>query len=273
MHQRGLRDPTAIEDIVGHVRVAAIIPARMASSRFPGKPLLMVEGLPMVEHVRRRALLCKEFSEIVVATCDREIAAAVERHGGRILMTSVSHAAATDRVAEAMHYLDCTHVVNVQGDEILVLPEDLARMVRAILAEPAESAWNAVARLDHPGELGDHSIVKCVVSRSNLVLFCSRDFSLLPLHDERFEPVRKILGILAYRRPFLERYGAMERTPLEIAESIDQSRIVEHDVPLHAVEFVKGYPGINEPREVGLVERCLAEDPLQVDVLEKILRW
>lgn len=254
------------------VRVAAIIPARMASSRFPGKPLVEVRGLPMVEHVRRRALLCKEFSEVVVATCDREIAAVVERYGGRVLMTSASHAAATDRVAEAIQHLDCTHVVNVQGDEILVLLGDLTKMVRAILAEPAGLAWNAVARIEHLDELGDRSIVKCVVSRSNRVLFCSREFSHLPLDHDRLEPVRKILGILAYRRSFLERYGAMERTPLEIAESIDQSRIIEHDVPLHTVEFVKGYPGINEPREVGLVEKYLDEDPLQLEVLEDILR-
>ncbi|MDP3768387.1 MAG: NTP transferase domain-containing protein, partial [Dehalococcoidia bacterium] len=106
-------------------KIAAIIPARMASSRFPGKPLLDVRGLPMVEHVRRRAELCGRFSDVVVATCDWEIAAAVERFGGRCVMTSASHPGATDRVAEAAAALDCTHVVNVQGDELLILPEDL----------------------------------------------------------------------------------------------------------------------------------------------------
>lgn len=257
---------------MSEVRVAAIIPARMASGRFPGKPLLEVRGLPMVEHVRRRAVLCKEFSEVVVATCDREIAAVVGRHGGRVLMTSAAHQAATDRVAEAARNLHCTHVVNVQGDEILVLPEDLSRMACAIFAHSTESAWNAVARIEQRDELGDRSIVKCVVSTTNRVLFCSRDFSRLPLDGDRFEPARKILGVVGYGRSFLERYGAMERTPLELAESIDQSRIVEHDVPLHAVEFVKGYPGINEPRDVALVEKYLDEDPLQADVLEKVLQ-
>jgi 3-deoxy-manno-octulosonate cytidylyltransferase (CMP-KDO synthetase) len=226
----------------------------------------------MVEHVRRRALLCKEFSEVVVATCDREIVATVERYGGRVVMTSAAHSAATDRVAEAAHGLECTHVVNVQGDEILVLPDDLEKIVRAVFAEPAESAWNAVARIEHLDELADHSIVKCVVSKSNRVLFCSRDFSLLPVAEAGFEPVRKILGILAYARSFVLCYGSMERTPLERAEAIDQSRIIEHGVALHAVEFMKGYPGINEPREVKLVEKYLNEDPLQLAVLEKILR-
>ena len=252
-------------------RVAAIIPARMGSSRFPGKPLLEIRGLPMVEHVRRRTALCPEFSEVVVATCDREIADAVERHGGRVVMTSSAHRAASDRVAEAMAQLGCTHVVNVQGDEILVLPEDLTKMVRAIAAEPGDVAWNAVAPIERAEELRDHSIVKCVVSRFDRILYCSRDFSLLPLGPDGFEPVRKILGILAYERACLERYGGLRRTPLELAESIDQSRMVEYDIGVRGVDFSHGYPGINEPREVPVVEHHLAEDPRQRDLLARIL--
>lgn len=256
----------------GGVKVAAIIPARMGSSRFPGKPLLDVRGVPMVEHVRRRALLCEGFSDVVVATCDDAIASQVAGYGGRVIMTAPTHQAATDRVAEAMAHLDCTHVVNVQGDEILVMPGDLDRLVEAIVAEPSGSAWNAVSEIETPEELGDRSVVKCVVSRSNRVLFCSRDFSSLPLPRGGFEPVRRILGILAYSRSFLAQYGVLQRTPLELAESIDQSRIIEHDVPMRAVEFTKGYPGINEPREVALVERYLNEDPCQRDVLARVLQ-
>lgn len=167
------------------VRVAAIIPARMGSTRFPGKPLLMIRGLPMVEHVRRRALLSKAFCSVVVATCDGEIADAVERYGGEILMTSPLHQAATDRVAEAMAKMECSHIVNLQGDEILVLPEDLARMASAIAAAPETAAWNAIAPIERRDELSDRSIVKCVVSRSNRILFCARDFSSLPVECTR----------------------------------------------------------------------------------------
>ena len=252
------------------VRIAAIIPARMASSRFPGKALLELRGLPMVEHVRRRALLCREFSDVVVATCDREIAATVESCGGRVIMTSKDHQAASDRVAEAMRLLDCTHVVNVQGDELLVLPCDLAKMVQAIHTEPTGMVWNGLGKIEDPRELKDSSIVKCVVSCSGRVLFCARDFSTLPLKENGFEPVRKILGILAYSCSFLERYSGLERTPLEIAEAIDQSRIIEHDVVLRGVEFSKGYPGINEPREVPLIERYLSEDSKQQEILASI---
>ncbi len=254
------------------VRIVAVIPARMASSRLPGKPLLPVAGLPMIEHVRRRTLRCPHFSEVVVATCDLEIAEVVAAHGGRCVMTSPAHPAATDRVAEAVQGLDCTHVINVQGDEILILESDLERMVRAIQDEPGVPAWNAVARIERAEELGDPSVVKCALSVSGRILCCSRQLAhLAPRLREGFQPVRRVLGVLGYRRDFLERYGRMARTPLEEAESIDQSRIIEHDVMLRSVEFTKGYPGINEPREVKEVLRVLQKDPVQQALLRQIL--
>ncbi len=244
----------------------------MASTRLLGKPLRQIRGLPMVEHVRRRALLCRGFSEVIVATCDRQIQEAIEGLGGRVIMTSASHPAATDRVAEAARQLECTHVVNVQGDEILVLPEELERLVRAIEAEPMTPAWNALGPIEHVEELADRTAVKCAVSESGRVLFCSRDVSRVPRgEDGGFEPFRRVLGILGYRRDVLQRYGELSRTPLERAEEIDQSRIIEHDITLQGVAFAKGYPGINDLREVELVERYLEEDPAQRAVLERIV--
>ena len=225
----------------------------------------------MVEHVRRRAMLSGAFAEVVVATCDAEIADAVARHGGRVIMTSPAHPAATDRVAEAMERLDCTHVVNVQGDEILVLPDDLRALVAAIQDNPHDLAWNALAPIEESHQLGDHSIVKCVVSTSHRLLVCARDMTSLTRRHETFAPIHMVLGILAYERGFLQRYGLLDRTPVEQAESIDQMRIIEHDVPLQGVLFKKGYPGINEPREVAWVNHYLENDPVQQRVLEGVL--
>jgi 3-deoxy-manno-octulosonate cytidylyltransferase (CMP-KDO synthetase) len=118
--------------------------------------------------------------------------------------------------------------------------------------------------------LGERSVVKCAVSASGRILFCARDFSRVQL-GAGFEPIRRVLGILGYQREFLRRYGALPRTPIESAESIDQSRILEHDVELRSVEFSKGYPGINEPGEVALVEASLAHDVRQRAVLNEIL--
>lgn len=255
------------------VRVAAIIPARMASSRLPGKPLLDIHGIPMVEHVRRRAMLCGRFSEVVVASCDDSIAQVIRRYGGRCLMTSPEHPGATDRVAEAARQLNCTHVVNVQGDEVLVLVRDLERLVNAIEAEPEVPAWNAVTRLQRAEELSDRAIVKCAMSQSGRILYCARDFSAIAnALPPDFEPIYRIVGVLAYTRAFLDTYVTLPRTPLERAEGIDQSRILEHDVMLRGVWFTKGYPGINEPREIQMVRQYLQDDPAQQAILQEVLQ-
>ena len=255
--------------MTSELRIAAVIPARMAASRYPGKPLLSIGGLPMIEHVRRRALLCSGFSEVIVATCDNEIATAVTGFGGRVMMTSDEHVMASDRVAEAMQNLTCSHVVNVQGDEILILPGDLERMVEAIRKQPAAPYWNATALIDSDAELDDLAIVKCVVSQNEKILYCARDFSHLSDQPD-YEPVRKILGILGYTREGLESFKAMTRTPMETTQSIDQSRVLEHDLELLGVRFSSGYPGINNQREERAVRAILEKDQEQQAILEKI---
>lgn len=245
-------------------KIAAVIPARLASTRFPNKPLLEIEGLPMIEHVRRRALLCKGFSEVVVATCDKEIASVVEHFGGKVAMTSDKHRVATERIVEAVGNLDCTHVVNVQGDEILLVPSDMERMLAAIQEEPQREVWNAIAPLQSSEALSDPSMVKCVVTKSDRILFCSRNFS-------PSTPAYLVVGILAYQRQFLEKICKMPQTPLENLESIEQSRFLEHDVVIQGVRFEKAYPGINTPEEGAVVRKILKEDPLQRRLLEAIL--
>jgi 3-deoxy-manno-octulosonate cytidylyltransferase (CMP-KDO synthetase) len=253
------------------VRLAAVIPARMRSSRFPGKPLLSLRGLPMVEHVRRRVLLSQAFEEVVVATCDEAIAEVIRGYGGGVVMTSAAHPGALDRVAEAMAQLDCTHVVNIQGDEILIPPGDLGQVAQAVRARPDVSAWNAVARIAQAGELADPSIVKLFVSTTGRVVFCARNATGVPLAAPAFEPVRKSIGIMACTRAFLDRFVRLPRTPLEVAEAIDQSRILEHDLALQTVLLDKGYPTINERREVPVVEEAFEQDDAQRAILEQVL--
>jgi len=255
---------------MSQIRTAAIIPSRMASTRYPGKPLLQMRGLPMIEHVRRRTLMCDGFSNVVVATCDEEIRHVVEDFGGTVISTSLDHIMASDRVAEAAEKLDCTHIVNVQGDEILILPEDLERMVESIEANPDGQYWNATAEIESTEELGDTSIVKCVVSTSEKILYCARDFTHLQLKDD-FEPIRKIIGVLGYSHKSLLNYSQLPRTPIEKIQSIDQSRIIENDIPLMGVSFSAGYPGINNTHEEKMVRQILKTDSRQEQVLKQIL--
>jgi len=255
---------------MSEVKIACVIPARMGSSRFPGKPLLEVQGIPMVEHVRRRALLCPDFSSVVVATCDEEISRAIKGYGGDVVMTSSSHPGATDRVAEAAGKMECTHVVNLQGDEILVLPEDLKAMATQIKKAPKGPAWNAIAPINDSGDMKDPSIVKCVVSQSDRIMYCTRDFSTLPV-TKALNPVRIILGILGFEISFLKNFRTVGRTPAEQIEGIDQNRIIENDIQLQGVPFSKGYPGVNSPPEVEIVNQFLKTDPRQKNLLREVL--
>jgi 3-deoxy-manno-octulosonate cytidylyltransferase (CMP-KDO synthetase) len=255
---------------MNEVRIVAIIPARMASSRYPGKPLIEIEGLPMIEHVRRRALLCSGFSHVAVATCDPAIRKTVEKFGGAVIMTSNKHIMASDRVAEAIEHLDCTHVVNVQGDEILVLPEDLELMIKAIKYSPNKHYWNATAPIEVVDELADTTIVKCAITKQEKILYCARDFSALGL-KKSFQPIRKILGVLGYSCESIKMYSHLPRTPIEISQSIDQSRIIENSLELHSVSFSSGSPGINEPREEEIVKKILKSDRRQKTILNEIL--
>ena len=252
-------------------KIAAIIPARMASVRFPGKMLFPFCDVPMVEHVRRRALLCPALSEVAVATCDEEIADVVESHGGRIIMTSPSHPTGMDRVAEAIHHVDCTHAIVLQGDEPLVLPEHLAALTSAIGDRPDIRAWNAIGPVEDDADLDNPSIVKCVVSHSGRIMLCSRRSPCLSNPSEQSNFIRKVLGLIAFQRDFLIELSDLPGTPFEIAESIEQSRILEHDVPLHSVELPASYPSVNEPSEAAQVQECLQRDPAQQAVLSKIL--
>ena len=251
------------------VKVVAIIPARMGSTRYPGKPLIDIKGLPMIEHVRRRTLMCHEFEDVVVATCDKEIYDVVNQFNGNVVMTSNKHIMASDRVAEVAQTLDCTHVINVQGDEILILPEDLSKMVKAINTSPDNMFWNATATIDSEIELSDPSIVKCILTQQQKIMYCARDFSSLINLNGFFEPVRKILGIIGYSKNALLNYSKLYRTPLEITQSIDQSRIIENDLELFSVLFSTGFPGINEVREEKMVNEILKTNNRQKEILKK----
>ena len=253
-------------------KIVAIIPARMASTRYPGKPLIEIEGLPMIEHIRRRTLMCKEFSDVLVATCDIEIKNLIESFGGRVVMTADTHEVATERIVEAVQNVDCTHVVNVQGDEILILPSDLKLMVNAIENDPDGDVWNAVGKVMSVDDLIDPSIVNSAVTKNGYIIFFSRNFSSFgSRYDGHSEPIRINLGVLGYSHSFLEKFPDMKMTPLEKMESVEQFRTLENNIPIRAVHFTCSYLGINEPKDVKKVKEILKTDDKQKRILRKIL--
>jgi len=253
------------------MEIAAIIPARLASTRFPRKVVLPIEGLPMIEHVRRRALLCSGLSEVVVATCDNEIAELVGRAGGKAVMTSDDHQNGTTRVAEAIQSIRCSHVILLQGDEPLLLPRHVEKLVSAIEAEPEVPAWNLVGALETPEELDRHSFVKCAVAPPHRILYCFRRSPFHSSFSHQKVVARKMLGVIAYRKDFLLKLTTLPQTQCEAFESIEQMRILESGFNFEYVEVFPSTPSINEPHELGEALALLHSDVEQQAMLRMIL--
>lgn len=253
------------------MKIIAVIPAHMASVRFPGKILYSFHGLPMIEHVRRRALLSKSVAEVIVATCDHEIASVIEGFGGKVVMTSKNHKNGTTRVAEAIKNVNCTHVILLQGDEPLLLPRHVDLLANSIKNNPNGDSWNATGPIEAEEELDRHSFVKCVISKTGRIMHCFRRSPSYSKFDQQKNYTRKILGIIAYRKDFLIKLTAMDGSQIENAEFIEQMRILEHDFSLQSVSVSPSLPSVNEPHEADIVFEYIKNDSEQIELLKEVL--
>lgn len=251
------------------MRTVVAIPARMASSRYPGKPLAMIAGLPMIEHVRRRALLAEGVDVVVVATCDREIFDVVVGSGGRAVMTSPTHERSTERVAEAMRSLDGEIVVALQGDEPLVLPDAVQRMVAAFREHPDIGCASLLSPLESDADYANPNIVKAACDQRGFVLYFSR--APVPHYQKpTCCPIYRETGIRAFRADFLQTYVALPETPFERAESVDMLRVLEHGFEIFAVVTHSATLGVDHPEDVAKAEGALWADPVQRALHERI---
>jgi 3-deoxy-manno-octulosonate cytidylyltransferase (CMP-KDO synthetase) len=254
------------------MKIVAVIPAHLASVRFPRKILFQIHGLPMIEHVRRRALLSPAIADLYVATCDEEIAAAVRGFGGKVIMTANTHSNGTTRVAEAIQSIDCSHVMLLQGDEPLLLPRHLDVFAQVIESDAAGDAWNATGPIEHADELDRHSFVKCAITRTGRILHCFRRSPGYSAFEKQQTFIRKILGIIAYRRDFLLELTRLPPAVIEQAEFIEQMRILENGFGLKSVPVSPSLPSINEPQEADIVLNYLRDNDEQRELLEKVLK-
>jgi 3-deoxy-manno-octulosonate cytidylyltransferase (CMP-KDO synthetase) len=241
-----------------------IIPARMAASRFPGKPLALICGRPMIEHVYRRARRAAGLERVYIATPDREIQAAAEGFGAPVVMTSPDHSRATDRVAEAARDLTCDVVVNIQGDEPLIDPRALDTLCAAMSAEPTLTCANLVNEFRRDDDVRNPNQIKVVRDRSGDILFMSR--LPIPSGALRDEPRLRQLGIIAFRREFLAAFTALPPTPHECAESIDMLRALEHGFRVRAVITALESFGVDTVEDLRVAEARLLNDPLAESV-------
>lgn len=242
--------------------VAAVIPARMGSSRYPGKPLCDIHGMTMVEHVYRRTAMSDAADVTCVATPDEEIREEVESFDGDVVMTG-EHTRATDRVAEAAESLDAEIVVVMQGDEPLVYPEMLDDAVHPLLVDPSVDCVNLARRIESEEEFRNPNTVKVVCDRDWRALYFSRE-PVPNLHDATFEEcaVYKQVCVLPFRREALFEFTELPETPLERAESIDMLRLLEHGRDVELVETERDTHAVDTPEDHELVNEMMAEDPL-----------
>ena len=249
------------------VVVTAVIPARMASSRYPGKPLVAIAGMPMVEHVRRRTLLAG-VDHVVVATCDESIMAAIAREGGRALMTKDTHERCTDRVQEAMESLPGDVVAMVQGDEPLLVPEAVRMVTRPLIDDPSLDVVNLLSPLESDADYRNPNIVKAVCNLRGDVMHLTR--AAVPHFREKVQvPVYRQTGIMGFRASFLHRYSKLSETALERAESVDMLRVLEHGIRILGVVADYVTLGVDRPGDVGLIEAALRDMPGQRELLER----
>lgn len=216
--------------------VIGIIPARWASTRFPGKPLHLIAGKPLVQHVWERCQSCSNLDSIVVATDDERIFKAAESFGAEVVMTSTEHTTGTDRIAEAAAaYPQATHLINIQGDEPLIEPSLIDELAQSLLNDADIAMATAANEIDDNALVADPNVVKVVLRLDGDALYFSRS----PLPYRRSESSELKLyrhkGIYAYRKDFLEQFITWQPSPLELAESLEQLRALENGARIKVI--------------------------------------
>jgi 3-deoxy-manno-octulosonate cytidylyltransferase (CMP-KDO synthetase) len=233
------------------VKILAVIPARYASQRFPGKPLVNISGRPMVQWVYEAAKSCKSFDQVIVATEDERIVEVVKSFGGRVELTSSEHPSGTDRVAEvADRHPEAHVVVNVQGDQPFVTGTMLHQLVAPYLAGQAPSPeMTTLACPLCEEDYHDSNAVKVICDLNQRALY----FSRAPIPYYRHQgpaPVFHHLGLYAFRRDFLTRYASLEPTPLEFCEGLEQLRVLEHGYSIVVCQTETKVLEINTPEDL-----------------------
>ncbi len=245
------------------MKIVAIIPARMGSSRFPGKPLTPILGKPMIEHIYRRVSLCEQLHATVIATCDEEIRQAAENFGAPVVMTSSTHERASDRVAEAARKLEGDLIVMVQGDEPMIYPDMIDAAVAPFLSDDGIGCVNLTRRLDSQDDYENPNTIKVVTDKQSNAMYMTRaPVPTLTKEGLADTIALKQVCVIVFRRSELELYTRLAPTPLERYESIDMLRLMEHGRPVHMVPTDRDTIAVDCPEDVPRVEEMLGNDAL-----------
>ena len=241
-------------------RIIGAVPARYASTRLPGKPLRLIAGRPMIEHVVRRVEAVPGLHRVVVLTDDERIAEAVRAFGGEVEMTPEDCPSGTDRIAWAARSWDCEAVINIQGDEPLIDPSSVERLVGLFRERPELEMATLSAPLD-VARHSDPNAVKVVTALNGDALYFSRASIPYPRNAFPADGGPKLhIGIYGYRRDVLLRLASLRPTALEQLESLEQLRALEHGIKIHVLPLDRpAHPGVDTPEDLERVARLLDE--------------
>jgi 3-deoxy-manno-octulosonate cytidylyltransferase (CMP-KDO synthetase) len=239
-------------------RAVGIIPARWSSTRFPGKPLHVVAGKPLLRHVWERSRRSKNLDLVIIATDDMRIAETAFNWGAEVALTSSKHRSGTDRVAEvARHAKDFAFVINIQGDEPLIDPRLIDHLVEKLRSDCSIDIVTAAHPFAVPADAESPHQNKVVLDRNNCALYFSRSIIPYPANRSGVRYLRH-QGIYGFRRDALLQFVKWKTTPLERAESLEQLRALENGVKVHVLITAKGSPGIDTPADARGLQQKLA---------------
>ena len=251
------------------MHIVAIIPARMGSSRYPGKPLADIHGVPMVGHVALRAAMCPQLNATYIATCDQVIMDYAASRGLKAVMTADTHTRCTDRTAEALLHIEkelgwkIDIVVMIQGDEPMLTPEMITAAITPMLEDPSINVVNLMADLADAAEFEDPNEVKVVVNLKNDALYFSRE----PIPSRRkgtpVVPMKKQVCIIPFRRDYLLHFNSLPEAPLEIIESVDMMRILENGDTVRMIQVNTRTLSVDTREDHARVCEAMKEDALR----------
>ena len=250
------------------MKIIGIIPARLASSRLPNKPMADILGMPMIGHVYFRSKMSEIFHEVYVATCDKEIYDYITKVGGKAVMTADTHERASDRTAEALLKVEKESgnkvdiVVMIQGDEPMITPEMISAAIQPLLEDDSLNITNLMEAMQTQEEHEDPAEVKVVVDKKSNALYFSREPIPSRKKVSSIIPMLKQVCIIPFRRDFLLEYNSMEQTPLEIVESVDMNRLLENGIPIRMVMRSEETFSVDTFADLNNVNNRMKNDPL-----------
>jgi len=252
------------------MKIIGIIPARLSSTRLNEKLLIKFNGLEMIEHVRRRAILSNAFDNVYVATGDNKIEELIKSKKGNVIKTYQNHDNGTSRAAEAIKKIDATHIVLIQGDEPLILPKYLQKIVTYISIYPDFDTWNLTAKLDKSSHIDDCSQVKCSINEEGRVLYCFRRSPSYSSTEKQLVYIRKMLGVIAFKRESLLKFSNLTQSKIEKIESIEQMRMISNNFSIRSVEIINCLPSVNVYKDIDIVSKFIKGSLEQQKIIKDI---